>query len=198
MNNLSELIERVQALTGLNARAAQAVAMSLTHEDEDNIPSAAEIVKAAEGLGYEFEKPEHPHKQDPAHQSALGARISVDPAEVLENVYLAMPRVLMQSVPAMGRVPEKMREAFGDEESEALLADMPDDVRAMLGKVNILDGEVTFWLYDEANDVDRSIGPVSLGISWPPDNPEQVSTAIERTFRTLVGRLERTLAADSN
>jgi hypothetical protein len=56
-------------------------------------------------------------------------------------------------------------------------------------KIDVFEGAATFWLRDEANDVDRPIGPIDLN-RWisEDDTPEQAMERIEEAFRTLLTR----------
>ena len=80
---------------------------------------------------------------------------------------------------------------FYSEELRAQLDALPEHIRVLIGHVSVFEGTVTFTLYDEANDVDRFIGPIDLTRFA---DGEQLREAIE----VLIGRLGRVLAADFN
>jgi hypothetical protein len=72
-------------------------------------------------------------------------------------------------------------------------------VKLLLAKIDVIEGAVTFWLYDVANEIDRAIGPIDLTryIS-EDDSPERNNERIEEAFRTLLTRVARVIAADTN
>ena len=92
-------------------------------------------------------------------------------------------------MPNVGRAPKES--VFYDEDLRAQLDALPEHIRVLIGHVSIFEGTVTFTLYDEANDVDRQIGPIDL---TRLADGEQLREAIE----VLIGRLGRVLAADFN
>jgi hypothetical protein len=114
------------------------------------------------------------------------AEVTFDPAVVLEEVFLMCPRVLMSATPVLGRAPDQALELFADE-----LANLPEDIIAALVKINIHEGEVTVWVRDEANDLDRPIGPISI-------KHMDSESALNDAILTLFKRLPRVLAADTN
>lgn len=191
------LLERVKRLTGLGAREAAQVAFDLA----DSTPTAREIVAKAKELGYDVEDPGEDARQADRKQSAMGVGITMSPTEVLTEVYMMCPRVLSQKVPRLGKAPEQFSALI-----EEALGELPDDVRAMVAKIDIFDGGATFWLRDEANEVDRPIGPISLKPYVEGDvdenDPFEVAhahvNALYRAFEALIPRLGRVLAADSN
>lgn len=182
MDPFDELVERVKALTGLNLRASCAIAQDFA---EEYVPSAAEIIERARDLGYDFTA--RTEKPRPLDQS-IGAEISMDPATVLAEVYEVCPRVLMANFPCIGRAPTEL-EAHPDLMAE--IEQLPDEIRVLLAKVNVADEQLTVWLRDEANDVDRPIGPISL-------RPYRTGQQLHDAIMTLLGRLPRVLRADSN
>jgi hypothetical protein len=185
MNQQDELAQRVTALTGLNERAAAIIAASLLEDDPARVCSAAEIVDAAEDLGYEFEKPGAASDKP----NAPAAEVTMDPVEVLAQVYRTCPRVLTQEIPRVGRAPKES--VFYDEELQAMIDALPEEIRVLLAGVDLINGEVNVTLYDEANDVDRTIGPLSL-------DRYDSRHALEEALRVLIGRLPRVLSSDFN
>lgn len=179
-----ELIERVMALTKLSVRDAMTVAGALEAENEDveTIRPAAIVAKSRE-LGFEVEIE---GEQAAQGEASAGPEISMNPAEVLTEVYMVMPRVLCPNMPKIGKAPEEAREHFSE-----LIDSLPEEVQALLVKIDLLEGKATFWLRDEANDVDRPIGPIDLTRYEDED-------ALNEAFTVLLKRLPRVLAADFN
>jgi hypothetical protein len=142
----SELVERVQALTHLDAKDATEVAASLWKDGNEF--TAAEIVDRAIALGYDVERKHVKTANEP-----LGSDITFDPALVLTEVYENQPRVMCSEMPKLGRAPAEMLqyEEFAEE-----LADLPEDIRAMLVKIDVVEAKATYWLRDEANAIDRT------------------------------------------
>jgi hypothetical protein len=173
-----ELVERVEALTGLNHRAAQVIALELGPGEH----GPGDIVRVAEKLGYEFEPP----ADVKATPEPFAAEVTMDPATVLSEVYENSPRVLCEHMPKLGRAPEELQQLAPE-----LVEQLPEDVLAMLVKVDLHEGKATFWLRDEANDVDRPIGPID--IRRFTDGQQ-----LHEAFVTLMKRLDRVLAADFN
>lgn len=180
MTDFDDLLERVKTLTGLEGRDAAKVAFEL-----DGHPKPQEIVDKARELGFDVEKK---HGQGGAKVKAqFAAEVSMNPAEVLTEVYMVCPRVLCQKVPVLGRAPEqKEMEMFED-----VLAEMPENVKAMLVKIDLIEGAATFWLRDEANDIDRPIGPIDL-------TRYDSESALNDAFDALIRRLPLVLTADFN
>jgi hypothetical protein len=185
MEELDQLATRVVELTGLNERAAAVVAQSLIEQDAGRVYSAADIVRAAEELGYEFDKPERPN----AEANTPGPEITMDAAEVLAQVYRACPRVLTQEVPRVGRAPKDS--VFYDAELQAMIDSLPEEIRLLIAGIDLVNGQVNVTLYDEANDVDRTIGPIDL-------TRYGSVRALEEALRVLLGRLPRVLSSDFN
>lgn len=180
-DGFSELIIRVQRLTGLGGRDAAKVAFDL-----DDDPKPQDIIDKARELGYEVEKLHE--DATPVATAAFAGEVSMNPAEVLSEVYMLSPRVLCQHVPKIGRVPDEARQYEGIEE---IVDGLPEEMKLLLVKIDLTEGHATFWLKDEANDVDRPIGPIDL-TRYDSD------TALVEAFETLLGRLPRVLAADFN
>jgi hypothetical protein len=189
MDPFEELTNRVRDLTGLDARKAADVAADLYDGNEDGIFSASDIVRSAEKLGFEFEKraPERPATAT-SDEPQIGANISMDPARVLSEVYEVCPRVLNANMPTLGRAPNELlaHAEFAEE-----LEQLPEEIRALLVKIDLFEGKATFWLRDEANEIDRPIGPIDL-------TPYEDEHAMRDAFMTLLKRLSRVLAADFN
>lgn len=184
------LLERVRTLTGLAGRDAAKVAFEF---DDPTAVSPQEIVDKAIELGFDVEKK---HGQARVVAATPMPEITMNPAEVLSEVYMTCPRVLMTQTPKIGRVPDEARQYEGIEE---ILDALPEDVKLLLAKIDVIEGAVTFWLYDVANEVDRAIGPIDLTryIS-EDDSPERNNERIEEAFRTLLTRVARVIAADTN
>lgn len=176
MTDFDELMARVSALTGLEGRDAAKVAFELADD-----PMPQEIVDKAIELGFDVER-----KHGQTKTSAMGAEMTMNPAEVLSEVYMACPRVLMQQTPKMGRAPAEAQEHFPE-----LMASLPEEMKVLLVKVDMLEGAATFWIHDEANDVDRPIGPIDI-------TRYDSQTALEEAFMTLLQRMDKVLAADCN
>lgn len=180
MMDLDDLIARIVELTGLNEKAARVIASTLGEGEH----TSASIVAQAGELGYEL--PEDKQPAVPAGQQTHDAHVTMDPAVVLDEVYMVMPRVLCANMPRIGKAPNEAYEHFAD-----VIAELPEEVKALLVKLDLYEGKATFWLRDEANDVDRPIGPIDLrGL-------ESVE-AIEDAFLTLMKRLPKVISADFN
>lgn len=203
-HTFGDLLDRVSRLTGLEPEDAFPVAQALWGDD---VPTSAQIVAKAKEMGHDVAPPAadaRPEMNEPTvedamagmtdeeklHQrmfNALGSiHISLDPAEVLSEVYMVEPRVLQAHMPALGKAPDEAYQFFAEE-----LAALPEDVVAALVKIDLYEGKATYWLRDEANNVDRPIGPIDL--SRYPDEGA-LSAALHEAFK----RLPRVLAADFN
>lgn len=146
------MLDRIQALTGLSGRDAAKVAVEF---EEDSEPLPQEIVDKARELGFDVEAKHGASVR--TEQEPIGPEITMDPAVVLTEVYENCPRVLCAELPVLGKAPDEARANFGE-----LIDEMPDEMRAMLVKIDQFEGKATFWLRDEANDIDRPIGPIDL------------------------------------
>lgn len=192
MTDFDELMERVKSLTGLEGRDAAQVAFGL-----DDNPRPQEIIEKALELGFDVEKL---HGQTARETNApLGSGISMDPAVVLTEVFLVVPtcmpvrlddegEAIPLEIPVMGRAPE---EAERHESIAEMLADLPEDIRAMLVKIDLLEGAATFWVRDAANEIDRPIGPIDI---TNYSSGEELTEA----FMDLLKRIGRVLAAGWN
>jgi hypothetical protein len=181
MSIFSELVERVQALTNLDAKDATEIAASLWKDGENF--TAAEIVDRAIELGYDVER-----KHVKTASAPLGPDITFDPATVLSEVYENSPRVLCTAMPKLGHAPAELMQY---EEFAEDLAQLPEEIRAVLVKIDLFDAKATYWLRDEANAVDRPIGPIDLRRYDSPD-------ALVQALMDLFKRLPLVLAADFN
>lgn len=178
MGEFEELLARVQALTGLGTRDAAKVAF----EFEDGAqPLPQEIVDMAIQLGFDVER-----KHGRTTTGTFAPEMTMDPAEVLSEVYLMCPRVLMVNTPKMGRAPVEAQEHFPE-----LMDSLPEEIKVLLVKIDMLEGAATFWIRDEANDVDRPIGPIDITRYGD-------ERALEQAFMTLMQRMNKVLAADTN
>lgn len=183
--SFSEFLERIQALTGLGARDAARVAFEFGPED---LPSPTQIVDAANELGYDVEVKHDGPEPAPEDTPPLGPDINMNPGEVVGHVYLACPRVQMEEVPRMGKAPIQHEMS---EEVHAMLDQLPPDISAAIVDVNVLDGKATFWVHDEANVIDRPIGPIDITRYTTGD-------ALMGAFTDLLRRINKVLAADTN
>lgn len=181
MDPFDELVERVKSLVGLNGRAASQVAGEF---DENAPPTAKQIVEKAIELGYEVTT--QPGK-DP-NPPGIGAEISMDPATVLAEVYENCPRVLAVNFPAIGRAPAQLE---AHEDLMAEIEQLPEEIRVLLVKIDMADERMTVWLRDEANDVDRPLGPIDL-------RPYKTGEQLHGALMVLLQRLPLVLRSDFN
>lgn len=181
------LLERVRTLTGLTGRDAAKVAFEF---DDPQGVTPQQIVEKAIELGFDVER-----KHAPAKLATPVAEMTMNPAEVLSEVYMVMPRVLCQKYPQIGRAPTELQQLDPD-----FMDSLPEDVKALLVKIDLFEGAATFWLRDEANDVDRPIGPIDLKrwIDPESDTPEQAMEKLTEAFLTLLKRVNRVITADYN
>lgn len=182
-SSFAELVGRVTALCNLAPPDAAAVATELWKQGDEF--TAAEIVECATTLGYDVER-KRTVKTDA--DAPLGSDISFDPATVLSEVYENSPRVLCSEMPKLGRAPAEL---LNHAELASDLEDLPEDIRAMLVKIDLFEGKATYWLRDEANNVDRPIGPIDL-------RRYDDTSALVDALMDLLRRLPRVLAADFN
>jgi hypothetical protein len=180
---LGELIDKVQAVLDVGAADAFTVAQELwTTEDRDY--TEAQIRYAGTKLGVVAEKASSGEQAVAQHHEEM----LTDPAEILAEVARVMPRVMVEAMPRIGRRPKDHELSA---QLEDLLADAPDHVRALICDVDLFNGAATFTLYDEANDVDRSVGPIDL-------RRYESGREMWHAFEVLLGRLPKVLAADHN
>lgn len=182
---LGELIDRVMALTGADAPEAMQVANTLWQGDRDYTDS--EIQYAAQHLGIGASEEPVQTVQTPMPE------MTMDPAEVLRQVYLACPRLVPADedgkthIPRVGRAPQEEQHALPEE----LLAGLPEHIKVLLMKVDVIEGTMTPVFYDEANGVDRALGSIDL---TRYSTPEQLEAALT----VLLKRLPRVLSSDWN
>lgn len=183
-----ELLDKVIAVTGLAPDDAMKVAQELY--GAERAYTDAGIRYAAERLGLVNTEPVQAPQRTPEPQ------MTMDPAEVLSEVYRACPRCLPKQdghegvyMPRVGRAPKES--VFYDEALREQIEALPEHIRVLIGNVSIFDGTVTFTLYDEANDVDRHIGPIDL-------TRFNTGAELREAIEVLIGRLGRVLAADFN
>lgn len=207
-HTFGDLLDRVTRLTRLDPTDAFPIAQALWGDGHQPVPTSAQIVAQASELGIDIEAqpkmdgwrdPNTPSVEDAMkdmtdderlHQrmiAALGSiHISMDPAEVLSEVYMVEPRVLQSKVPVLGRAPDEAYQHFAAE-----LAELPENIVAALVKIDLHEGKATYWLRDEANNVDRPIGPIDLA-RYPSQSA--LSDALMEAFK----RMPRVLASDFN
>jgi hypothetical protein len=183
------LLERVKSLTGLHGRDAAKVAFEF---EDPTAVSPQQIVDKAIELGYDVEKK---HGQKAVAQATPIPEVTFNPAEVLSEVYMVMPRVLCQHTPKLGRAPAEAQEFEGMQD---LIDELPEEIRVLLVKIDVLEGAATFWLRDEANDVDRPIGPIDLNQWINEEDVEGSHARIEAAFRALLTRVNKVITADYN
>lgn len=198
-----DLLDRVTRLMGLDPTDAFPIAQALWGDGHQPVPTSAQIVAQANELGIDVQaQPDETNQpsvedamkdmtdEERLHQRMLAAlgsiHISMDPAEVLSEVYMVEPRVLQAKVPVLGRAPDEAYQHFAAE-----LAELPENIVAALVKIDLHEGKATYWLRDEANNVDRPIGPIDLR-RYPSQSA--LSDALMEAFK----RMPRVLAADLN
>src|SRR5213078_611741 len=181
-DNFEVLLERVKTLTGLHGRDAAKVAFEF---EDPTAVSPQEIVEKAIELGFDVEKK---HGQRAVVAATPMPEMTMNPAEVLSEVYMVMPRVLSQDYPRIGRAPAELQQLDPE-----FLEGLPEDVKALLVKIDVFSESATFWLRDEANDVDRPIGPIDLNrwIDAETDTPEQAMEKLTEAFLTLLRRVNK-------
>lgn len=182
-----ELVERVKTLTGLDTRESFKVADTIMEAHDEQPPSSAEIVDTAAALGFDVER-KHGKDDAPVNEAPI-PEITVNPVEVLAEVYKVCPRVLTTEFPVIGRVPRES--VFYDEAIQEALAQLPEELRILVADVDLYNGAITVTLYDAMNDLDRKIGPINL-------ERYESAEAIHNAIVTLIGRLPVVLAADFN
>lgn len=118
----------------------------------------------------------------------------MDPATVMEQVYWMCPRLTPADddgkvhIAKLGRAPEEARQYEGLAE---LIDEMPDEMKAVLVKIDMFEGAATFWLRDGANEIDRPIGPIDL-------SAYDSERALMEAMTVLMKRIDKVLAADWN
>jgi hypothetical protein len=174
---------------GLTGRDAAKVAFEF---EDPTAVSPQEIVDKAIELGFDVERK---HGKANVVAATPLPEMTMNPAEVLSEVYMVMPRVLSQDYPRIGRAPAELQQLDPD-----FIEGLPEDVKALLVKIDLFEGAATFWLRDEANDVDRPIGPIDLNrwIDAETDTPEQAMEKLTEAFLTLLRRVNKVITADWN
>lgn len=207
-HTFGDLLDRVQRLTGAETDDAFKVAKALWDENGDAVPTPAQIAAKARELGVDVKAPDAGDRptgmnepsvadamKDMTDEEKLHVQVvrnlekincSMDPAEVLTEVYMVEPRVLHVQTPKLGRAPDEAYKYFAKE-----LEDLPEEMIAALVKIDLVDGKATFWLRDEANNVDRPIGPIDL-TRYEDDH------ALSQAFNEAFRRLPLVFAADMN
>lgn len=194
MSSFDEMMERIEALTGLTGRDAAKVAFEF---EENAHPRPDEIVDKAIELGFDVERKHDVPEDEPA--TPFGVGICMDPTQVLTEMFMVMPRcvpvrtdlngdAMPVQVPKVGRVPD---EAQGHESLHELIDELPDDISLILAKIDVFEGSCTFWVRDGANEIDRPIGPIDL-------TKYTSANQINEAFMDLLKRLPKVLAADAN
>lgn len=200
-DTFNELVTRIEGITGLGRRQASTVAIALTDEDSDSIPTAAQIVDAAAELGYDVDI-KHARKAAREHgDTSFAPDVEMDPEAVFAQVHLANPGRLIPatdgkvSLPRIGLAPEQAMRMMDDEareKLEELRAEADSEgVFAALTALDLGAMEATVWIYDEANGIDRPIGPIDLTRYSGPQ-------AFERGLQALMARARFVLTADWN
>lgn len=186
---LGELIDRVTTITGVEGKPAFDIAYELLDED-GNVPddvNADSIAAKARDHGHDVPEPERAKREGPEPE------LTMDPGQVLVEVYENCPRVLTHKMPVIGRAPKDS--IFFDDELDdmwrAQIDALPDDIKLLIGDVDLFKGELVLTLYDEANDIDRRIGPINI-------DRYHTGEQLEQAIRVLLGRLPRVLASDFN
>lgn len=191
-----ELLDRVIEVTGLGMRPAAKVANEL-YEDEAQAYTSEGIRYAAAKLGLADESAP-PRTLEQRLAGALGRiNCEADPAQVLKHVYRECPRMLPLQAghlgvypPRIGRAPKES--VFYDDEIREWISELPENVRVLLGAIDLYQGTLTITLYDEANDVDRHVGPIDL------TQFEDAHHAFTDAIMELLKRLPRVIASDWN
>jgi hypothetical protein len=184
-----ELLDLVIEQTGLGAEDAMRVVSELWGAERAYTPAGIDY--AVEKLGL---------KSEPKAPATPAPHMTMDPAQVLLEVNRVLPRMIplqpdgvhaegIVHVPRIGRAPKDS--VFYDESLRAQIEALPEEIRVLIGSVDVFAGAVTFTLYDEANDIDHRIGPIDLTHFTTAD---EFKSAID----TLLSRLPRVLAADFN
>jgi hypothetical protein len=187
---LGELIDRVQALLGCDASDAFKVAQEIHTAGREDYSDEV-IQYAAAKLGVRGEKFEHIGIEDEAPTPL--PELSMDPAVVLREVYLACPRMLIADdegkthIPRLGRAPQEEQHAIDPE----WLEQVPEEMRVLLLSVDVFNATAEVVMYDEANGVDRKLPPIDL--TRFTDGRE-----LGEALDVLGSRIPKYLAADWN
>lgn len=187
--SLGELLDLVERTLGCDAADAFRVAKEI-HVDGREEYSEDVIRYAAVKLGVEAHVAGDEPVQAPPSPMP---EVTMDPAEVLREVYLACPRCVPADadgkvhMPEIGRAPQEEQHAIPAE----ILDGLPEHVRLLLMEIDVFNGEVTAVFYDKANGVDRKMPPIDLTRF---NSAEQLNEALD----VLLRRLPRIIAADWN
>lgn len=202
-DTFNELVTRIESITGLGRRQASTVAIALTDEESDSIPTAAQIVDTAVELGYDVDVK---HARKAARESgdtSFAPDVEMDPNEVFAQVHLANPGRLIPAtdgevkMPRIGLAPQEAMRMMDDEAREKLeeLRDEAEgegnSVFASLTALDLGAMQATVWIYDEANGIDRPIGPIDLTRYSGPQ-------AFQEGLGALMARARFVLTADWN
>lgn len=202
-DTFNELVTRIESITGLGRRQASTVAIALTDEESDSIPTAAQIVDTAVELGYDVDVK---HARKAARESgdtSFAPDVEMDPNEVFAQVHLANPGRLIPAtngevkMPRIGLAPQEAMRMMDDEAREKLdeLRDEAEaegnSVFAALTALDLSAMQATVWIYDEANGIDRPIGPIDLTRYSGPQ-------AFQEGLGALMARARFVLTADWN
>lgn len=182
---LGELIDRITSLLGLEGEDAFKVAQEVYSPGRADY--SEDILRyAATKLGLLSE----PVQTAPATPMP---EMTMDPAEVLREVYLMCPRLVPADedgkvhIPKLGRAPQDEEHKIPEE----LLEQLPEDVRVLLFSLDVFNGTADVTFYDEANGVDRTMPTIDLTRYGSAD-------ALNEAITTLLGRMPKYLAADWN
>ena len=202
-DTFNELVTRIESITGLGRRQASTVAIALTDEESDSIPTAAQIVDTAVELGYDVDVK---HARKAARESgdtSFAPDVEMDPNEVFAQVHMANPGRLIPAtdgevkMPRIGLAPQEAMRMMDDEAREKLeeLRDEAEgegnSVFASLTALDLGAMQATVWIYDEANGIDRPIGPIDLTRYSGPQ-------AFQEGLAALMARARFVLTADWN
>ena len=202
-DTFNELVTRIESITGLGRRQASTVAIALTDEESDSIPTAAQIVDTAVELGYDVDV-KHARKAAREHgDTSFAPDVEMDPNEVFAQVHMANPGRLIPAtdgevkMPRIGLAPQEAMRMMDDEAREKLdeLRDEAESegnsVFAALTALDLNAMQATVWIYDEANGIDRPIGPIDLTRYSGPQ-------AFQEGLGALMARARFVLTADWN
>lgn len=194
-----ELVDRVIEVTGLSPEDASKVATEIHGAERMYTESGIRYI--AHELGFDGRAEEPVQAPARTFEQAFGdllerMHLEPDPAQVLKHVYRECPRLLPKQdghvgvyPPRIGRAPKES--VFYTDELRAAINELPEEVRLLIGRLDLYDGSLTITLYDEANDVDRHIGPIDLA-------RYESANGIHDAIMELLGRLPRVIAADWN
>lgn len=187
---IGELIDHVHGLLGCDFQDAIRVAQELYAEGRADYPDEV-IQYAAAKLGVRGEKFDHIGVED--EPAAPLPELSMDPAVVLREVYLACPRMLIADeqgkthIPRIGRAPQEEQHAIDPE----WLEQVPEEMKVLLLSVDVFNAQAEVVMYDEANGVDRVLPRIDL--TRFADGQE-----LYEALEVLGSRIPKYLAADWN